>query len=140
MNIMINYILEVNIMADKELEQKLEEYMDLKKWIEEYNKEQLQKGLDLGGRIISDIIKTFPYEIGTLSIDWENNYAKQELVLKLGVPFDNNLSIHGEVIDYIVERYPDTSKHYLGVQLAECVPFNRLNSFMSKLSEKGDSE
>ena len=69
--------IEVESMAEKELKQKLNKYMDLKEWIEEYNREQLQNGLDLGGRIISDIVKTFPYEVGEIHLEWEDDWRKR---------------------------------------------------------------
>lgn len=126
-------------MTEKELKQKLNEYMDLKEWIEEYNREQLQNGLDLGSRIVSDVLNKFPYDVGEIHLEWEDDWRKRDLILKMKKPFENNGLVHGKIVDYIVNRYPDTKKHYLGVLIAECVPFNNIDDYMGELQKKDEN-
>ena len=114
-----------------ELKEKLNEYIELKNWCEEYNKKQIQDGLDLGARIILDIVKTYPYQIEGLEIKWEDNWKKQNLILRF--PYGNNDELKTEIKNYIVERYPNTKKHYLGIVLAVCIPLKSIDDFMMEL-------
>lgn len=126
-------------MNNNDLKEKLETYIELKEFIEEYNKEQLKKGLDLANRIISDLLGKYPSEIGLYRVRWGDDYYREELVLEIRVPFENNgyfLSNNKDAKNYILERYPDAKKHYLGIQVAECISKRNIDDFIEKLNDE----
>lgn len=106
----------------EKLEEKLEEYLELKSFIEDFNRKQMQKGLDLGARIVTDLVNKYPNEIGSFEVDYDDNYHKNHLVLRMR-PIDN---INGnfltkDVRKYVLERYPDAKNHYLGIEVATMI-------------------
>lgn len=117
---------------ENELQEKLESYRELKEFIKEYNKKQLQKGLDLGVRIIQDLICKYPYQIGCVHIEWDDDYFKENLVVKLGKPFESNGHFkENGATEYILKRYPDAKKHYLGIQVATCISKRNIDKFVN---------
>ena len=123
-----------------ELKEKLEAYKELKEYIKKYNEEEYQKGLDLGVRILTDLISKYPNQVGNAKIEWEDDYFKQDLVLKIGVPFDNNGSFFNKVKsakDYVLKRYPDARDHYLGIQLAKCITKRNIDKIIKEMEDDG---
>ena len=120
------------------LKEKLEAYKELKKFIKEYNGNEYQKGLDLGVRILTDLINKYPNQVGNAKIEWEDDYFKEDLLLKIGVPFENNKYFFNEVKsakDYILKRYPDAREHYLGIQLAKCISKRNIDKFIKEMED-----
>ena len=123
-----------------ELKEKLEAYKELKEYIREYNENEYQKGLDLGVRILTDLINKYPNQGGNAKIEWEDDFFKEDLVLKIGVPFDNNGYFFNKVKsakEYVLKRYPDAREHYLGIQLAKCITKRNIDKL---IKEMGDDE
>lgn len=119
-----------------ELKEKLEAYKELKEYIKEYNENEYQKGLDLGVRILTDLISKYPNQVGNAKIEWEDDYLKEYLVLKIGVPFDNNGYFFSKVKsakDYVLKRYPDARDHYLGIQLAKCITKRNIDKLIKEM-------
>ena len=121
-----------------ELKEKLEAYKELKEYIKEYNENEYQKGLDLGVRILTDLINKYPNQVGNPKIEWENDYFKGDLVLKIRVPFDNNGYFFDKVPsakEYVLKRYPDAREHYLGIQLAKCITKRNIDKLIKEMED-----
>lgn len=121
-----------------ELKEKLEAYKELKEYIKEYNENEYQKGLDLGVRILTDLINKYPNQVGNVEIEWDDNYFKENLILTIRKPFENNGYFFDKVPsakDYILERYPDARKHYLGIQLAKCITKRNIDKLIKEMED-----
>lgn len=121
-----------------ELQEKLKQYKDLKKYIQEYNEKELQKALDLGVRILQDLITKYPNKVGITSIEFENDYSKEEIILKIKEPFNPNggfFEANKGAKDYVLERYPDAKKHYLGIEVGKLISKRNIDDFLNEYEE-----
>lgn len=123
------------VIMKNDLQDKLKEYVKLKEYIQKYNEEELAKGLDLGVRILQDLMAKYPKKLGKVSIEFENEYSKEELILKIGAPFNPNGGFFNEnkgARDYVIERYPDAKKHYLGIEVAKLISKRNIDDFLKE--------
>ena len=119
-----------------EFKQQLKQYTELKELIKEYNADEVHKGLDIASRILQDLLHEYSKEVGLFRVEWNDNYDKERLILRIRSPTNVNHSFfdeHPEAMDYIIERYPDVEKYSDSILLAKCIRKYNIDEFIEEV-------
>ena len=120
--------------------QLMEQYADIEERIDEYNQKIQSKALDLGARIISDLISNFKEDIGYLTItDRWGGCSRSEILLEVSKRGDINSNfIDKDIETYILERYPDAESHCSGIILGRKIVKRNIKRSIENIQNKKD--
>ena len=98
------------------------------------------KALDLGARIISDLISNFKEDIGYLKItDHWGGCSRSEIILKVSKRGNINSDFIDKNIEkYILERYPDAESHCSGIILGRKIVKRNIKRSIENIQNKKD--
>ena len=123
-----------------EIIQLMEQFVDIEEKIDEYNQKIHSKAVDLGVRILSDLVSNFKEDIGFIQItDRWGGCSRSEILLEI-TPRDN---INGDFINkdikkYILERYPDAEPHCSGIILGRKIVKRDIKRSIKNIQDKED--
>ena len=125
---------------NNEIIELMTQYMDIEEKIDEYNQKIHSKALDLGVRILSDLVSNFNDDIGCIQITrrW-GGYRRSEIVLKIKPRGDiNGNFIKKDIKKYILERYPDAEPHCSGIILGRTIVKRDIERSIKNICDKKD--
>lgn len=125
---------------NEEITQLMEQYVDIEEKIDECNQKIQSESLDLGARIISDLISNFKEDIGYFSItDRWGGCSRSEILLLVSKRGDiNNNFIDNDIEKYILERYPDAESHCSGIILGRKIVKKNIKRSIENIQNKKD--
>lgn len=125
---------------NEEITQLMEQYVAIEEKIDEYNQKIQSESLDLGARIISDLISNFKEDIGYFSItDRWGGCSRSEILLLVSKRGDiNNNFIDNDIEKYILERYPDAESHCSGIILGRKIVKKNIKRSIENIQNKKD--
>ena len=125
---------------NNEILELMTQYKDIDEKIDEYNQKIHSKALDLGVRILSDLVSNFNDDMGSVEItDRWGGCRRSEIILEIKPRgYSNGNFIKNDIKKYILERYPDAEPHCSGIILGRTIIKRDIERSIKNIRDKKD--